>query len=491
MNNNIKSKLQILLLIFALFCGYKLISCNINVLYSKIANYYYKNNNISMAQEYFERAFEAGSRDSRVRDVYVDLIINSPITTDSQEKLVKIVQKKIYDSANTKAEFFLMDISRDIHRKYFENYIKNAVYNQKVVRWGEMPITYDFINTHRVPQYYLNEFNNALVELEKTTNNLLSFTRNDENPNIIINFVNENLVKDDNLKYVAAYTTPKIVADKLENMEIVFYSRDSRNKQYSHNEVYNIALHEIIHALGFMGHSDNKNDVMYLTKDFKPASYVERKALTEADLNTILLLYKTKPDITNVENTNSEYIPYLVFGTQEDVNNSKIKEAKTYIGRVPYLSSGYMDLAEAYVNSKNYNKALKTFEKALQYAENEDIKAMVYYNLAIVHLYLNELNLAKENVLKSIDINDSEEKHYLLGEIYLKEKDYKSAIKIYSSLLESNPDNIDYAVALINANVVKMNYLQAGKILRTFIKNHPEEKNNAKFKRYRILKMFM
>ena len=48
-----------------------------------------------------------------------------------------------------------------------------------------------------------------------------------------------------------------------------------------------------------------------------------RESLTEADINTIKLLYKIKPQITNIEDNRSEFIPYFVLGTEKEINNEK------------------------------------------------------------------------------------------------------------------------------------------------------------------------
>lgn len=490
MKNN-KSLHGLLLFLFLFLCGYKYLSSNINFVYATLANHYFKKNEISKSQEYFEKAFDAGCEDSKSRDIYVNSIINTPLTIKSQEKLVKILEKGIEDSASLKVEYFLYDIAREIHRKYPQNYIANAVYNQKLMRWNKMPITYDFINTGNVPNYYIDEFDNAFNEIEKATNHLVLFSQEKNNPNIIIDFVKENPAEDNHLKYVVAYTTPNTTLNKLENMEIIFYSKNPKNKFYTRNEVYNTALHELIHALGFMGHSDNPEDVMYLTKDSKTLRENMRKQLSKADIDTITLLYKTKPDITNSFVEDSEYIPHLVLGTKENLNDTKIEEAKLYINKAPHLPSGYMDLAETYVGIKDYESALVNLKKALRLADSEDIQAMICYNLAVVYLYSDDIESAKKCIKYSMNINDSEEKHYLLGEILVKEGDYDSAIKEYSQLLKKNPNNIDYAIALINIHVLNREYFKARKVLKEFWNNNPHERNNSKFNSYGILKIFL
>ena len=230
---------------------------------------------------------------------------------------------------------------------------------------------------------------------------------------------------------------------------------------------------------------------MYLTKDTKYENNNLHKELSSADIDTIKLLYKTKPDITNSKDNDSEYIPYLVLGTKEEMNDTKFEEANLYIDKAPNLPSGYIDLAEAYVNIKDYKNALKNLNKALQLAKTKEVQAMIYYNLAVVYLYSDEIKLAKNCLKLSMQIQDSEEKHFLLSEIFVKEGLYDSAIKEYTILLNKNPNNTDYAISLINIYILNRYYLNARKTLKTFFKHNPEEKRNPKFNSYGVLQLFL
>ena len=148
-------------------------------------------------------------------------------------------------------------------------------------------------------------------------------------------------------------------------------------------------------------------------------------------------------------------------------------------------------MAEAYVGIKDYENALINLKKALRLADTEEIQAMVYFNLAVVYLYSDDLELAKKCISYSMSIKDSEEKHYLLGEILVKEGDYENAIKEYSQLLNKNPNNVDYVLYVINIHVLNREYLKARKVLSKFWKNNPQERNNPKFNSYGVLSLFL
>ena len=141
---NLKSFFYIFLIILLLLALY--FQYNAGDIYAKIGNFYYKRNNIVQAQNFYEKSFKLGNNDADTREVYINTIINSPLTIEAQEKLVKIAEGKIVDSASIKAKYFLSDLKKEIHRKYPLNYIKQAPYNQKIVRWNKLPITYSFKN---------------------------------------------------------------------------------------------------------------------------------------------------------------------------------------------------------------------------------------------------------------------------------------------------------------------------------------------------------
>lgn len=453
------------------------------------ANNCFKKNDMVCAQDYYEKAFGAGYSDSKARDAYVNILINSPLDVRAQEKLVKFLDYGIEDDAKQKVEYFLYDLKKEIYKKYPQNYISQAVFNQKVLRWGKVPITYGFEASQGVPEYFEKEIENAFTEWEKATSHQILFIREDKNPNITVKFNVSSTADDDDQKFIVAYTTPTVVTGKLKNMVINFYLKDPQGEFYTENEAYNTALHEIAHALGFMGHSYDKNNIMYLTKDSISVMNNTREELTEADINTIKLLYKIKPEITNVSNSDGEYIPYLVFGNDVEVNVAKTKEAKNYIRKAPELPSGYIDLAESYVASQDYAKAIRSLEKALILADTDDTLGIIYYNLAVSYYYINHLPMALDYAKKAEEIKNTEDVHYLFAEIYTKQEDLPNAIKEYNNLIAKNPKNIEYTIALANIYVRERKYFAARKVLKNFMQKNPTERNNPRFNPYGIIKL--
>ena len=470
------------LLIFAVCFKY-----NADTLFALLGNYYYKHNNISKAQLFYEKSFRLGNKDADLREMYVNTIITSPLTIDAQDKLVQIAEGDIVDAASIKAKNFLYDLKRELHRKYSMNYIKQAPYNQKIVRWNKLPITYSFKNQSGVPPEFKQEIQNAFSEWEKLSSLMFTEVHNG-NANILIEFhQNKSEDLEYGKKYVVAYTVPQVNANKLENMKINFYLQDPEGHYFTANQVYNTALHEIFHALGFMGHSYDPENIMYLSKDSKSTINDDRKKLTEADIETLKLLYKIRPDITNSNDLKSEYVPYLILGDNEEVNTSKVKEAKIYIYHAPTLPSGYIDLAESLVAEKRYPDAIRSLEKALSLADTDEIKYIIYYNLAVSYFYINHFEMTMDYINKAMSIKNSEELHFLLAETFIKQGKTEAAIKEYEKLIVFKPDNIDYTINLANIYIKKYNYLKARKILKNYLRINPKEKDNVRLHPYGAL----
>ena len=339
-----------------------------------------------------------------------------------------------------------------------------------------------------LPEYYKKEIENAFIDWGKAMDFQLSFEESEKDANIIIKFDYHNPAETDDLKYIVAYTSPNIVNKVLKDMTILFYVKDPLGNFYTQNQVYNTALHEIAHALGVMGHSSNKKNVMYLTKDETGVFNDARSELSEADISTMKLLYKLKPDITNKEDKKSEYLPFLVLGDSEDVINAKIREAKLYIKRAPHLPNGYMDLAEAYVGVNDYSKAIKILDKALRIADTDKVKEMIYFNLAVCHYYSENYILAEDYIERAIEINSSENSLYVLAKIYLKTNHINKSRDIFEGLIRNNPSSIDYTVNLANIYLQNKQYLKVRKVLKNFIENNPNERFNPILDSYGFLK---
>lgn len=464
-----------------------------DIFYVKKAHKCFKNNNVACLQSNLEKAFALGFREKTEREMFLNSIITAPLDINAQEKLLKFKNLGIDDSSTLRAEYFIHDMRREINNKFPVNYIMQAVLNNKIVRWGQNLITYKIENIDKnLPEYYEEEIENAFLDWSKALGFELTFERVENNPNILIKFNEHNPADDEYKRYIVAYTTPNIVGNNLKNMDLIFYTKAPNDKFYTKNQVYNTALHEIAHALGVMGHSNNKDNIMYLTKDVSENFDEARAELTSADINTVKLLYKLMPDITNDFNeVNAKYLPFLVLGDSEDVTNAKIREAKLYIKRAPNLPNGYMDLAEAYVGINEYSKAAKYLDKALFVADNNTIREMIFYNLAVCNYYAENYILAEDFIQKALELKKADNSKFLLGRTYLQLGQYDKAEEIFKHLVEKSPKNIDFAISLINIYLKDKKYLKARKVLKNFVNQNPDERFNPRLDSYGFLRLWL
>ena len=121
--------------------------------------------------------------------------------------------------------------------------------------------------------------------------------------------------------------------------------------------------------------------------------------------------------------------------------------------------------------------------------KTDSIEYVYPNNLAVIYFYKEDCVNAKNYLNNSIIISDLAEKRYLLAEILLKEGNIKEGIKELNSLIQRNPNNIEYAISLTNIYLQQKNLFMARKTLKQFIKNNPQERNNPRFLSYGILKL--
>lgn len=78
------------------------------------------------------------------------------------------------------------------------------------------------------------------------------------------------------------YANGKIV---LRSSEIRILEKTQSGELRSEQQIYPVILHEIGHAIGLEGHSNNKNDILYHTTDYY------KQSLSERDVETIKTIY--------------------------------------------------------------------------------------------------------------------------------------------------------------------------------------------------------
>lgn len=364
--------------------------------------------------------------DKDIRFYYVKTLTKFKSNIKIQKAIYKFSDSIQNDSAKLLAGTKVYDWKYNIYRAYGENYIEHVSYDNKILRWdiNTFPLKVYIENTNRknLPNYYISEIKRCFSNW-KSASGFINFTyvQTPKNADIVVKFsdFDNSNCNEGGCKYVVAYTNPIVKGSRLKQMIITVYERDPYGKLLSTKELHNTVLHEIGHALGIMGHSDNPSDLMYMSTNqpqIQSSSSGNFIFFTSNDINTLKLLYKLLPDITNVPlsqvNHKGLFYPPVLLGNERTVNMRKLIDAQNYVKKAPNISGGYIDLGIAFAEVGKIEEAKKAFNKALALAANENEKALAYYNLAVVSMnnkkYKDAIKYAEisKTLLPSEEINE-------------------------------------------------------------------------------------
>lgn len=473
--------------------------------YSGLGNNAYQNKDYTSAYQDLKMALIFNPKNRDARYYYVKTLLNLKPTLDVQRELFKISQVNQSDSADLIADRQIAIWKNQILMSTGENYIEKAPMEGQILRWdvSKFPLgVYFKNNSTNAPQYFIPTIKRAFLQWQGASSNLVSFnfTDDEKKANIVVSINPSTDMKkcgEQDCKYTVAYTTPDIDGNFLKKMDIFFYDSNNLGQPFSQKEIFNTAIHEIGHSLGIMGHSSNPNNIMFMETNPNNHSYFENmrsdfQSISQCDLNTLSLLYKLVPDITNTPlnefNTDHQFYPHIILGSDEQITSQKVLEAQNYIRSAPDLPNGYIDLAAAYEELKQYNQSLDALNQALQHSTSDAEKFMVYYNFAVIYMSLKDwqnclqyADLAKQANPSSVDADGlMAMANYNLGH-------RAEAKQIYAEAIADEPDNIINSYNLAVLYIRELNLPQAGKVLNNLIKANPEAKNDPRIKIFSLL----
>lgn len=373
---------------------------------------------------YFERSLFADSKGVLARVFYVLALSKSKPTYSVQKKLYEMSISPLQDEASSIAKTQVRVLRRNLLNGLSDNYISNAVYGNDILRWDirTFPLKVYFEGENTVPVHYVEAINLAM-NLWTTNTNFVKFQKvNSSNEaNIVVSFKDVKKEECDKgvCNYVVAYTEPSIDNKLLKRMNLVFYKTDPLNKDFSKDAIFNTAVHELGHTLGIMGHSDRETDLMHAQKDNSLWYGSFRKALSLRDLQTLVLLYRIEPTITNVENLKSESFYYapIILGSNDEMLEKKLKEFKDYVQKYPEIAAGYINMASVYSDMGDFEQSLKVLELANMFAKTTDELYIVHYNKAITYYNLQDYDKALELANSAQSIKDTQDVKVLISDI--------------------------------------------------------------------------
>lgn len=443
-----------------------------------------------------------------VRYYYAKTLLNLKPTFDVQKELFKITQTKISDSANMIASRQIAIWKSQILMGSGENYIEKAPSDGQILRWdtSKFPLQVYFKNNStNAPSYFVPTIQRAFLQWQGASSNLIrfNFTNDEKEANIVVSINSSKDMKQCDqvdCKYTVAYTTPDIDGSLLKKMDILFYDSNNLGQPFSQKEIFNTAIHEIGHSLGIMGHSENPDNIMFMESNPNEQSYFENlrsdfQSLSQADINTLNLLYKLVPDVTNTPlnefNTDHQFYPHIILGSDEQITSQKIIEAQNYIQRAPDLPNGYIDLAAAYEELKKYDKSLDALEQALQHSSTNAEKFMVYYNTAVIYMSLKDW----QNCLQYSDLANqadptSPDAQGLMAMAYYNMGHRAEAKQAYAEAIAAQPDNVINSYNLAMLYLKEFNFPMAGRTLKDLIQANPDAQNDPRIKFFSFLTVF-
>lgn len=388
----------------------------------------YEHQNYVKSAAFLSRALMLRPHNKDFRYYYVKSLSELKPVYSVQKKMYKMANSNQDDTAKMLANEKLAEWKRNINLNVGSNYIDQAPSDANIIRWNKdsFPLkTYiDEKNLANLPDYYKESILRALNQWENSVD-FISFeiVPKKSHAQIIIEFKNlpEDVCDGGMCKYVVGYTRPKISGRKLKNMTVTVYKANPKGEYLSDKELYNTVLHELGHALGIMGHSYSTDDLMYLQTHDKDNFFVQYRGdfhyLSGSDVNTMHLLYMLDPTITDKRQDDKSGLIYtpIILGSPEEIAHKKVEEALNYINTSPELSVGYINLAGAYADLKEYNKAISALENALDTAKNDDEKFIIYYNYAYIYMNLKEYDTALEYANLAKNIQTSQDVLELIG----------------------------------------------------------------------------
>lgn len=467
----------------------------------------YEQGNYQEAYPNLRSAFILNHNNPDVRYYYIKTLIKLPPTLKIQKAIYELSQDSLTDSANLIAAQQISTWRNQIALNIGENYIEQAPLNGGILRWDvkKFPLKVSIENNSnkQLPEYYITVIQDAFAQWQRSTGNFIKFKLVDksQNPDIEVKIAPQTTTdcKEQECKYVAAYTVPSLSGNLLKKMEITIYDTNTQNQPFSEKDLYNTTLHEIGHSLGIMGHSYNKDDLMYMAETSKNGDFdmpqSDFRFISSHDLNTLNLLYKLIPNITNTPlsefDTSRQFFSPIVMGSNKQINSRKILEAQNYINTAPNLPNGYIDLASAYTELKEYNSALEALNKASDLSTNDSDRFIVYYNFAVIYMDIRDwdTSLKYAQMAKQIQPQSSDIDALIAG-INSNRGNKAFAKESYLNTLENNPGSISDAVGLSQIYLQELNLVQAGRVLNNLIKANPDAKNDSRVKANGLLMFF-
>lgn len=377
-------------------------------------------------------------------------------------------------------------INQEILKKQFPNhYLERAITCGDIIRWNPSTFPLKVYVEHKVdlPEYFYEEVKSAFSEWQAKTNNYINFKFIDspENADIRCYFPKNDFEAKDFSKKFGGITHSEVKNNLLKYMTITFSTKyNGQDKYYTQNAVRSVALHEIGHTLGILGHSVNPQDIMY------PRSAASKTTLSTGDISTIKLIYSIVPDISNKNFSKEEKDKFLtiadIFGNDKERIDLELANTKEDSNITRNDPNKIIHIGNLYYKKGDYKNAIENYNLAATKIFNDNIMlAKVHYNIALSYMQMKEYENALSHADKSQKLSPSEKNLELAGKIYYRQGDKRAAKEICVNLLNINPKSYDAYIILANIYKTEKNTDGWNKLYEMGKENFPD---NPPLRRY-------
>lgn len=295
-----------------------------------------------------------------------------------------------------------------------DNYLNFAANsNGQIVKWNKKNISV---------YVYDSEYNDIINQVLRKYNETfkgyfqLESASFPQQADIVIDVV-DNFDSNDNQKelYMAGITNTYF-DNKSQNLKLAKVKMLSKypknNKKVSAQDFYASLMHEMLHALGIIGHSPDRKDLMYAVSGNNKGEFTSR------DRVTLKMMYSGNEEVLKKETANAQL--------------TKLDEAKNYAKMNPNHAISWINLARIYYNANQKEDALEAYKKAIQIEpNNSDIYQSMgecYYSSEKYQAAINVLEKAYELSKEgSAKVNISN----MIGICYAKLNNYESAYNYF------------------------------------------------------------
>lgn len=306
-----------------------------------------------------------------------------------------------------------------------QNYLSSAlVPANRIVKWQKMPINV-YIQNNLSKDKYSKIIESAFQEWQIASDRTVVFKRVylPENADITVIFVDKVENEVSSKAFQAGITKPSYRNDTFLKSEIMLLKNDPLSKKsFTEKQMHIIALHEIGHSIGIVGHSPNKDDVMYYRPSFST------QGLSQKDIDTLKLIYS--PQAKNFKVT-----PYVI--------QQKITEAKSYIQEFPKSPYSWLKLADLYRANGQYQEAIIAYNRAIK-IDKKYFEA--YYAIALCYYRMNNI---------------------------------PESFEYFQLALQKEPENTKYINAYTRICIETNQKDKAKKYLSNYLQKHPNAKKDV------------